>query len=76
MSGVLPAGLQHLEFGRDFNQPIEPGVLPHGLQHLEFGSCSVQLNPGVLPASLSHLTSKHKYNGVLGTGCIFKILKY
>ena len=32
-AGVLPAGLTHLTFSRDFNQPVAAGVLRTGLAH-------------------------------------------
>jgi len=34
----LPAKITNLEFGFDFNQPLEMVKLPKSLQHLAFGS--------------------------------------
>jgi hypothetical protein len=65
---AIPAGVTHLTFGPDFNQPVEAGVLPAGLTHLTFGMLFNQPIPvGVLRAGLTHLTFGDVFNrpGVL-----------
>jgi hypothetical protein len=56
MPGVLPSGLEELDFGGEFNQRLER-VLPSGLVQLTLGygyDCS--LTAGVLPDELKTLT--------------------
>ena len=54
---VLPHNLKDLEFGTEFNQPIEKGVLPSFLKNLTLGRDFDQsIEKGVLPETLKTLT--------------------
>jgi hypothetical protein len=58
-----PNTLTHLNFGWEFNQPIEVRVLPQSLTHLTFdGYFNQPIEKDVLPQSLTHLVLPIKYS--------------
>lgn len=84
VTGVLPASLITLKFGRDFNKPLAVGVLPgsldphnastqqrSGLTNLKFGKKFNQLlTVGVLSASLTNLEFGRSFDQPLAMGVL------
>ncbi|EFA83721.1 hypothetical protein PPL_02788 [Heterostelium album PN500] len=57
-NGLFPEGLEKLELGYSYSEPIEPGVLPVSLKHISFQNhhkYKQELSHGVLPPSLESL---------------------
>jgi len=70
-AGVLPIGLQSLQFGYYYNKKIEVGVLPIGLQSLRFGcNYNQKIEAGVLPIGLQSLQFGSHYNQKIEAGVL------
>ncbi|KAM9977753.1 hypothetical protein ACTFIR_011625 [Dictyostelium discoideum] len=66
-AGVLPQSLKRLEFGRDFNKPINVGVLPDKqLESIIFGfSFNQQIKTQVLPNTLKEIKFGFSFNQII-----------
>jgi FNIP Repeat len=67
----LPATLQSLHLGYQFNQPLAAGILPAALQSLHLGHYFNQpLAAGVLPTTLQSLDLGYYFNQPLAAGVL------
>ncbi|GAM22970.1 hypothetical protein SAMD00019534_061450 [Acytostelium subglobosum LB1] len=69
--GELPAKLQKLYFGNNYDHSIIPGILPQSITSIIFGNCyNKPITPGTLPQSLKSLRFCEMFDQVIEPGAL------
>ncbi len=70
-SGDIPTSVTYLEFGDNFNQPLNPGIIPINVVRYILVIISVHpINPGDIPANVTHLSLGFLFNHFIHPGSI------